>query len=800
MVKVLAEQAKTLSATQACVGIIVNRVATARRLKEKLGDEAVLLTGRMRPLDRDRLFDEKLRPLLSNAEGTPPKFVIGTQCLEVGADFDFHALVTECASLDALRQRFGRLNRVARRSEAPAVVVVRGDETDDTTEDPVYGASLANTWKWLKENAKDDAFDFGVSAVRISTEGVDLAPLNAPSPDAPVLFPAHLDCWVQTHPIPSPDPDPALFLHGPKSGPPDVQVVFRSDLGNDPERWHDIISLCPPSSSEAVPVRIGTFKKWVAGETIVDTTSDIEGEVQLEEEEPKPKRTRPALLWRGPNKPKEGKKSYPVELPKYVVPNGVYIVHCSADEAHALGDFPFGLNDYAEEAFQRSRDKALILLRDDNVKADDEDFEEKITQAIEARLTEAAPEWLVRAVANLSNEKKRTVEKHPLVGWVVIGKRRLHQFDPEFLDDEDSSYSPGRPVLLGEHSQGVAHHAARFASACGLPAETYTLAGLYHDLGKLDSRFQKMLKGYSGGPALAKSGSFARRDWSVHQYPKGARHELLSVAVLQDHTSDDLLLHLVATHHGSARPFADAVEENDAAKSFAGELLGLNLGFIPKQEIATWNAELPERFWRIVRKFGWWGSAYREAIFRLADHTQSRLEQEEEYAPTTVKVLSLPARVERPQTYSLPLPGLDGSNPLGFLAALGTLRLAQRKFAGVRIHWEFGDVWSPVLNFPSPVTPEQLVDVLLEAAGLERRCVTFSPDVKIPWNEFQAFERESVAVARVDREFADFLRAYADPLVTIQGGPNAGKTKPTEFYFIAGPGCNARRRPCCRGG
>jgi hypothetical protein len=31
-----------------------------------------------------------------------------------------------------------------------------------------------------------------------------------------VLFPAHLDCWVQTHPVPTPDPDPALFLHGPK--------------------------------------------------------------------------------------------------------------------------------------------------------------------------------------------------------------------------------------------------------------------------------------------------------------------------------------------------------------------------------------------------------------------------------------------------------------------------------------------------------------------------------------------------------------------------------------------------------
>ena len=66
-------------------------------------------------------------------------------------------------------------------------------------------------------------------------------------------------------------------------------------------------------------------------------------------------------------------------------------------------------------------------------------------------------------------------------------------------------------------------------------------------------------------------------------------------------TDDDLLLHLIATHHGSAHPFAEPVVENGAAKApFIGRLFDMEYALdSAAQRSALWNADLPERFWRV---------------------------------------------------------------------------------------------------------------------------------------------------------------------------------------------------------
>lgn len=64
----------------------------------------------------------------------------------------------------------------------------------------------------------------------------------------------------------------------------------------------------------------------------------------------------------------------------------------------------------------------------------------------------------------------------------------------------------------------------------------------------------------------------------------------------------------------------------------------------------------------------------------------------------------------------LELIGLDGANPLGFLAALGTLvTLHQVGETNVRLSWKRTAKWTPVLEGISPTDPETMSGLLCEA-------------------------------------------------------------------------------------
>jgi CRISPR-associated endonuclease/helicase Cas3 len=125
------------------------------------------------------------------------------------------------------------------------------------------------------------------------------------------------------------------------------------------------------------------------------------------------------------------------------------------------------------------------------------------------------------------------------------------------------------------------------------------------------------------------------------KYPKGARHEVQSVAMLEKHLDVvktkahdiDLVLHLVASHHGYCRPFSPVVIDdspievelpNHMSKTFGTIGFGLTSS---KHELHRLDAPLADRFWRLVERYGWHELCWLEAILRLADHRASELEQ-----------------------------------------------------------------------------------------------------------------------------------------------------------------------------
>ena len=117
-------------------------------------------------------------------------------------------------------------------------------------------------------------------------------------------------------------------------------------------------------------------------------------------------------------------------------------------------------------------------------------------------------------------------------------------------------------------------------------------------------------------------------------YPKGGRHELLSVRlaegapVLLPERDDlrDLVLHLIASHHGHCRPFAPVIfDEQGVDVDF--ELRGQRTHWCGSTHLERLDSGVADRYWRLVRRYGWWGLAWLEALLRLADWRQSEREE-----------------------------------------------------------------------------------------------------------------------------------------------------------------------------
>ena len=129
---------------------------------------------------------------------------------------------------------------------------------------------------------------------------------------------------------------------------------------------------------------------------------------------------------------------------------------------------------------------------------------------------------------------------------------------------------------------------------------------------------------------------------------------------------------------------------------------------------------------------------------------------------------------------ALVLSGLDGGNPLAFLAAVGTLRTATRAepSAEWRLAWTIHDGhWSPRLvgggmgaNHGVPLTEEGLVELLMPtlAAMDGDPALSFADDLTVGREQFRRVAHEACRTATPsDRHFADFITAFGCDGLTV---------------------------------
>jgi CRISPR-associated endonuclease/helicase Cas3 len=696
----LAYWARQLGGPGKVIGVVANTVGMARTVFEHLRagasdpESCVLLTGRVRPVDREYLLASWYPRIRSGAERNADAelYVVATQTIEAGADIDLDGMVTQTASLSALVQRLGRLNRLGNRDAARAVVVHADKPTD-----PVYGSAAEQTWDWLTSLASPLAHKPGRAERDLGT-GAGVSPavlrdvissvprwqqefMQGKKLYVPMISRSALDAWARTSPAPHPDAPVAPYLHGIGAGEPTVSVAWRADLGGDDANgWLTSVRRIPPSADEAIELPVSAARRWLSqlaavvppasAQPLAETgTSDLESQALGEAEEP------PRAGSAGPRVLRyRSAEECEVVTAQHLRPDDFVIVPSDWGGCDRYGWRPgsgASVTDVADFTGWRGRRTAAVRISSvlsDAVRVLAPDLVEPVDQLISEVREDIVGE-------SVDSARYRDLIRVMTAGWqpprlpherVLSRLARNGRFSELDHDDQGgsgsarisglfaaastswndddsaaaSSASPdGRRLTLAEHQAAAGRRAREFAENLNLPEDVIWAverAALHHDEGKRDPRFQVMLCGGDRLRArvmdepLAKSGmdpadrAAFRRAASLSGYPPKMRHEALSTRIAAamlkqvpnvglDH---DLVVHLVAAHHGFARPLLPPIGDEHPQK--VPVLVGDGQAILfDTAETVDWAG--PERFERLCERYGRWGLALLESIVRLAD-------------------------------------------------------------------------------------------------------------------------------------------------------------------------------------
>ena len=136
--------------------------------------------------------------------------------------------------------------------------------------------------------------------------------------------------------------------------------------------------------------------------------------------------------------------------------------------------------------------------------------------------------------------------------------------------------------------------------------DAVVLAARWHDRGKDRQSWQRAVGNREPQRPLAKSGHgrFDNRVCAGYRHEFGSLIDAANDPGIRENSEQDLILHLIACHHGRARPHFEERELDPQASSAAN---------------ADAAAEAMRRYARLSRRFGYWQLAWLEALMKCAD-------------------------------------------------------------------------------------------------------------------------------------------------------------------------------------
>ena len=667
------ELARNKQNSNRAILVFVRSVKAATKIKDELAKQnckVATLTGTMRGKERDELvtgdpvFQRFLpnKDLAPSIEATPGTvFLVATSAGEVGINISADDLVCDLSTYESMAQRFGRVNRFGERKDDDAseiAVVYRTnlqanydeglEKANSAKKDPekkvaVYEKKNQSVLRVIKTfalleklngNANPAALEGLLATERIAA--------FSPPPELRIATEIQFDAWALTsirEPIAA-RPPVAPYLHGEAEWqPPETHVAWREELDvlgtaelrgaypaadlleDFPLKPHELLR----DTSERVFEQIADLLRkrqdnsmplpdaWLVGEDgnvtvfplarlVTDDGTAAEEEEQDEEEggnDGADKKAEKARKFRAIAALADATLILPASLGG-IDKNGLLTANVTGSAE--------GRADVADIVAKDAADKIPAQRRRvwNN------------TPNVPAALATAGFR-LIRTIDKCLNEED--AEETGLRYWLWL----------ESKASDTTGARIGRPAeTLATHTNAVAANAAAIAAKC-FPDKSALAAGdpdlrrciivaaRMHDLGKNRAQWQRNLGNLAYDSAkpetiLAKSALGMR----VRNVAERYRHEFGSLmdgdrepdfAALSD-TERDIVLHIVAAHHGRARPHFPADEIFDYTSG-------------SPEKLAALATEVPRRFARLQEHFGRWGLAWLESILRAADYAAS---------------------------------------------------------------------------------------------------------------------------------------------------------------------------------